>query len=207
LPEKVREVWDRSGKQVRKLRNHHLFLRTPTDDLFFYAGEAHLGSYGNAPVGRGRYGLAANFSLSQKLPRDIWLKLGGYPGWLVEVNHEGHRVAVDDHRAFEQLVAKLTGQEFSRLCMTRYEEDSLTVHTNATRGWLMYLQFPADGGVYTRDMAYTGSPESEEVFQCACGIDLEFPTAQTIPRELAVQCALEFFRTGQLPGCVPWDLE
>ena len=207
LPEPVREVWDRSGKQVRKLRDHHIFLRTPADDRFFYAGDAHLGSYGSTRTTSGEWGLAANFSLSHKLPRDVWLKLGGYPGWLVEVNHECHRVEAGDLPAFERLVGELAGQEFSHLCMTRYEEDSLTVHTNAQRGWLMYLRFPADNGVYTRDLGYSGPAESEEVFRCVCGIDLEFPTAQTLPRELAGRAAIEFFQTGRLPQCVHWELE
>jgi hypothetical protein len=206
LPEKVREVWDRSGKQVRKLRGHHVLLRTLVDDRFFYAGEAGLGSYGSTRTTSGEWGLAANFSLSNKLPRDTWLKLGGYPGWLVEVNHECHRVEADDILAFERLVAELAGQEFSHLSMTRYEEDSLTVHTNARRGWLMYLRHPADNGVYTRDLDYSGPPEIEEVFRCVCGIDLEFPAAQTLPRELAGWAAIEFFQTGRLPKCVHWEV-
>jgi hypothetical protein len=41
----------------------------------------------------------------------------------------------------------LNRQEFAHLQMTRYEEDSLTIHTNARRGWLMYLRFPADNGL------------------------------------------------------------
>ena len=57
-PEKVREVWDRTGEQVRKIRDHHLFLRTPSDDQFFYAGEAHLGSYGSTRTSSGDWGLA-----------------------------------------------------------------------------------------------------------------------------------------------------
>jgi hypothetical protein len=207
LPEKVREVWDRGGKQVRKIRDHYIFLRTPADDRFFCAGDAHLGSYGSTRTTSGEWGLAANFSLSRKLPRDVWLKLGGYPGWLVEVNHECHRLEAGDLPSFKRLVGELAGEEYSHLCMTRYEEDSLTVHTNARRGWLMYLRFPADNGVYTRDLSYSGPPEGEEVFRCVCGIDLEFPTAQTLPRELAGRAAIEFFQTGRLPECVHWELE
>ena len=207
LPEKVREVWDRSGPQVRKLRNHHVLVRTPDDDLFFYAGEAHLGSYGSTRTTSGEWGLAANLSLTNKLPRDVWLKMGGYPGWLIEVNHECHRVESGDALAFERLVGVLPRAEFSHLCMTRYEGDSLTVHTNARRGWLMYLRYPGDGGVYTRDLGYNGPKDAEEVFRCVCGIDLEFETAQTLPRDLAQQAAVEFFKTGQLPKCVHWELE
>jgi hypothetical protein len=195
LPEAVREVWDRNQKRVRKLRDHHIFLRTPSDERFFYAGPAHLGSYGHAP-GRDATGVSANFSLSEKLPRKEWLQFGGYPGWLVEVNHHSYRIAGDDPAAFERLVKRLPRRKFSHLCLTRYEEDSLTVHTNARRGWLMYLRYPADGGVYTRDLGYSGDPEAEEVFQCVCGIDLEFPANQTLPRELAMRAAVEFFQTG-----------
>lgn len=207
LPEKVREVWDRSGPRVRKLCDHHLFVRTPADERFFYAGDAHLGSHGSTQTTSGEWGLAANFSLSHKLPRDVWLGLGGYPGWLVEVNHECHRVAADDLAGFGRLVGELFRAEFSHLCMTRYEQDSLTVHTNALRGWLMYLRHPADGGMYTRDLGYGGPADAEEVFRCGCGIDLEFEAAQTLPRELAQRAAVEFFQTGRLPECVYWELE
>jgi hypothetical protein len=204
LPKDVREVWDRSQKEVRKLRDHHLFLRLPAEERFFYAGEAHLGSYGGAPDSTGR-GVVAHFWLKEKLPRGTWLKFGGFPGWLVEVNHHSHSVAADDSATFEGLVAELPSQEFSHLCMTRYEEDSLTVYTNALRGWLMYLREPEDSGMYTRDPGYRGSPKSEEVFRCVCGISLEFSTAQTLPRELAIQAAVEFFQTGRIPESFPWE--
>jgi hypothetical protein len=205
LPEKVREVWDRSQKPIRKLREHHVFLRTPSDESFIYAGPAHLASYVSVP-GNDVTEVSADFSLNERLPREVWLKFGGYPGWLVEINHHRHHVDADDLATFERLANELPRQEFSHLCMTRYE-DSLTVHTNARRGWLMYLRYPADGGMYARDLEYRGDPQSEEVFECVCGIDLEFPAGQTLPRELAMRAAVEFFQTGQLPRCVHWELE
>jgi hypothetical protein len=206
LPEKVREVYDRRQKPIKKLREHHVFLRTPSDERFLYAGPAHLGSYVSVP-GRAVTEVSADFSLNERLPRAVWLKFGGYPGWLVEINHRRHPVAADDLAAFERLVNELPRHEFSHLCMTRYEEDSLTVHTNTRRGWLMYLRHPGDSGVYTRDLEYKGDPQSEEVFECVRGIDLEFPASQTLPRELAMRAAVEFFQTGQLPRCVHWELE
>jgi hypothetical protein len=206
LPEKVREVYDRGQKPIKKLRQQHVFLRTPSDERFIYAGPAHLGSYVSVP-GNDVTELSADFSLNERLPREAWLKFGGYPGWLVEINHQRYRVDADDLTTFERLVNELPRQEFSHLCMTRYEEDSLTVHTNARRGWLMYLRYPADGGIYARDLEYEGDPRSEEVFECVCGIDLEFPAEQTLPRELAMRAAVEFFQTGELPRCVHWELE
>lgn len=207
LPEKVREVWDRSQKEVKKIRDHHVFLRLPADVRFFYAGKAHLGSYGGPMTGGTPADRSANFSLNEKLPRDIWLRFGGYPGWLIDVNHRTQRVENGDLRAFRQLIEELPHQEFSHLCMTRYEEDSLTLHTNARRGWLMYLREPANGGIYTRDPEYAGNPKAEEIFRCACGIDLEFSADQTLPRDLAIRAAEEFFVTGDLPECVHWSAE
>lgn len=201
LPEKAREVW---GPDRKRIKEHYMFLRLPGDKRFLYAGRAHLGSYGD---GGGDSGPEANFSLYKKLPRDDWLRLGGYPGWLVEVNHQAQPVSYGDLPAFRELLEQVPRQKFSHLSMTRYEEDSLTLHTNKNRGWLMYLRDPADGGVYTRDPSYIGDPSAEEEFRCACGISLEFPAIQTIPKDLSLRAATEFFTTGKLPTCVHWEEE
>jgi hypothetical protein len=199
--------YDWLPEPVREARDHHLFLRGKSDGRFFHAGGAHLGSYGGSRNAAGVPTFHATFSLDQKLPRDVWVQLGGYPGWLVEVNHESHRVDAGDRAAFERLIAQLPRQPFSHLNMTRYEEDSLSVFTNSRRGWLMYLRHPADGGMYTHDPDYRGPPDSVEVFRCACGIDLEFPTGKTLARALAGRAAVDFFQGGQLPQWVHWDLE
>lgn len=207
LPAPVREVYDRSAPEVRKLRTHQVLVRSPADERFFYAGEAQLESYGCTRAAGGEWELAARFALSHKLPREMWRKLGGYSGWLVEVNHEARYVETGDLPEFERLVGELSLAEFSHLWMTRYEEDSLTLHTNARRGWLMYLRDPADSGLYARDLESDGATNTQEVFRCSCGIDLEFEAARTLPRELAQRAAIEFFQTGRLPECVPWDPE
>jgi hypothetical protein len=200
LPGKVTEVWDRSGPQAKKLRDHHVFLRMPDDEAFLYAGPGHLGSYGGPEY-------AANFSLETKLPRETWLRYGGYSGWSVEVNHQAHSVKAGDLPAFRRLVTSLPSQEFSHLGMTRYEEDSLTLHTNARRGWLMYLREPGDGGLYTHDVDYQGDTKAEEVFRCVCGIDLEFSARSTLPRDTAMRVTEDFFVHGELPKSVPWVVD
>jgi hypothetical protein len=197
LPEKVTEVFDRSGTKAKKIRDHHVFLRSHPGESFCYAGPAHLGSYGGPNY-------VADFFLKQKLPREAWLRYGGYPGWNVEVNHEDHAVDAGDVQTFRRLSASLLSQDFSHLCMTRYEEDSLSVYVNEHRGWLMYLCEPGDGGISTFDVDFMGDRTREEVFRCGCGIDLEYPAASTLPREKAVNIAVEFFSTGELPKDFPW---
>lgn len=197
LPEMVTAVVDRDQFKVRKIKDHHIFLRMPDDSSYFYAGPAHLGSFGGQNY-------SANFYLDSKLPRETWLRYGGYSGWLLEANHVIHRVPIGDLGEFRRITNDLPHQEFSHLSLTRYEEDSLSLYLNRHRGWLMYLREPADSGLYTHDVAYSGVPTSEEVFRCGCGIDLEFPARNTLPRNRAMEIAEEFFVTSELPRSVPW---
>jgi hypothetical protein len=71
----------------------------------------------------------------------------------------------------------------------------------------MYQRNPADNGTLIRDLNYDGDSDAEEFFPCACGIDMEFPAQQTLPRELAMQAAVEFFRAGELPRSGEWRWE
>jgi hypothetical protein len=143
--------------------------------------------------------------MREKPPRDAWIKFGGYPGWLLDINHEIHRIALGDLATFEKLLDVMPQQQFSHLCMTRYEEDSLHVHTNARRGWLMYLRDPMDAGMYVSDPRCGKWPGEEEEFRCSCGIDLSFRRDQTLPRQRAIHVAIELFQTGKLPQWPQWS--
>jgi hypothetical protein len=191
--DKVTEAW---GSERQRIKEHHVFLRLPGDESFLYAGKAHLGSYSAAE---------ANFTLNEKLPRDEWLRLGGYPGWLVDVSNRSERIDPGDLDAFQRLLAEIAGQEFSHLSMTRFEEDELTVHTNARRGWLLYQRDPADYSFCGRDPTETGLGEADELFRCGCcGIVLNCSADHTVPRDLAIRVAEHFFTVGELPRTLRW---
>ena len=202
LPRAVRDVYLRDRGAVEKIRDHHVFIRAPGDRAFLYADPAHLGSYGD---GRGDF--SADFTLDHRLPLNLWLRLGGYRGWLVEVDHDPVRVDADDRETFRHLLARIRRREFSHLAMTRYEGDELSVYTNPDRGWLMYLRAPGDPGLYVRDPAFAGDPGAREGFFCTCGIDLDFPISQTLPLDQALRVAGEFFDSGELPGWLAWSPE
>lgn len=202
LPTPIREVYDRSGPKSVRLRNHHLFIRTIEMDDFYYVGEAHLGSYGG-PLGNSPGNREACFSLNEKVPRDIWLACGGYTGWKVQINH--NEQTVTDITEIERVLCQLKSDAYSHFCMTRYEEDSLTIHTNPKgRAWIMYLRQPDDSGLYVN------SPElgtDLQNFHCGCGIDLDFPANQTLPHDAAVRIARSLCETGKLPEDVNWTDE
>jgi len=70
FPEATRETW--SVERTQRLKQHHLFTKTPSDQHYFYVGPVHLASYG-----RTANELSATFSLTTALPRHAWLHFGG----------------------------------------------------------------------------------------------------------------------------------
>ena len=193
MHDKVTDAWRPDG---RRIKEHHVFLRLPGEERFLYAGKAHLGSYS---------AVEADFTLAEKLPRDEWLRLGGYPGWLIDVSDRSERVEVGDLDTFRRLLAEMAGPEFSYLRMTRFEEDVLTIHINARRGWLEYQLDPADFSYCGRDPAETGLGQADEVFRCGCcGVVLNCEADHTVPRELAIRVAEHFFTAGELPRTLRW---
>jgi hypothetical protein len=201
LPDKVREIW---GADRKRVKEHYVFLRRPGDASFLYAGRAHLGRYAGPENGGVPPDREASFSLDEKLPRDEWLRLGGYPGWLIEANHRSEPVDNGDLSAFRRLAAEIADLMFSHLCMTRFEEDSLTLFTNAYCGWLTYQRDPADFGASGCNPSLSGSATSRELFRCGCGVELDIPADHTLPRQVAMRIAEEFFTVGELPQSVRW---
>jgi hypothetical protein len=120
FPRNAREVFDRSGREVVRMRRHHIFIRFAGAIDYVYAGEAHLGSFGGP---RGDYpgNREACFTLAQKLPRDVWLQCGGYSGWQIDVNHKEHVISQTDHADFDHLLEELAKPAYSHWCMTRYK--------------------------------------------------------------------------------------
>lgn len=186
------------GLDRQRIKEHHVFLGLPNEKRFLYAGKAHMGSY---------TAMEAHFTLKEKLPRDEWLRLGGFPGWLMDVNHRSERVNSGDLDAFRQLAKDMEGLEFSHLSMTRFEEDVLTVHTNDRRAWLMYQLDPSDISYSGCDPTFDGDEEAEEKFRCVCGIVMDCSAKYTVPRGTAMIVAEEFFTTGELPRTLRWLLQ
>jgi hypothetical protein len=192
MHDKITDAWV-PNRQVRK--EHHVFLQLPTEKSFLFAGRAHLGSWSAAE---------ANFTLNQKLPREEWLRLGGYTGWLIDIDHRSERVDKGDLEKFRRLAGETAGLEFSHLSMTRFEEDVLTLFTNPQRGWLMYQLDPADGFYSGCDADFAGDRQAEELFRCVCGIRMDCSTDHTVPRDMAMRIVEEFFVTGELPRSLRW---
>ena len=193
-PAPVVEVYDRSVRPPVRIRQHRLFLRVSEGDPYVYVGAAHLASH--------RMG-SATFELDERLSRTLWLRLGGYAGFRVELAHEHVLLDDGDVSAFETRLSELAGRERAHLVITRYEDDWLHVFTNRRCAFLMYLREPADSGLYVEPRV-AESPAADETFRCDCGMKLVYPARCTVPCDEAVAIARAFFRTGALPQDRRW---
>jgi N-glycosidase YbiA len=201
FPSRLTKCVERNGGYVPL---HHMFLRATGDGQFVYAGIAELPMLGDMSEG-GRVQQVAQFFLDAKLPRDLWVRLGGYD-WLVGFNNTPQRFAADDLAGFERLLAGFpTTAGHWQVTLTGYEEWRFAVLFNANRAYLSYrpLHFPYklgdESGVESRDPDCP-QPRRREFF----GEGVVVPARRTVPRELAVRAAVEHFRTGRQPECVRW---
>jgi hypothetical protein len=196
----ARNWWKRGEPPPPKppRKHHQLFLRKHDEEDFIYVGPAHLGSYSMSPKKKPE----ADFYLESPLPRQHWLHFGGFDGWSIDTNHLERKIHQGDLPAIQDLLAAMRRVEHSPMILTRYEEDSLHLFTNTSRGWLMYLRAPDDSGLYVRNQGELG--DDKEHFSCVCGIDLEYPRHRTLPRDRAMQVILDFFQTGVLPDWCEW---
>lgn len=196
FPYKAREIYNE--ERTKKEKTHHLFLRNQADEKYLYAGEAHLGSYG----GWGEK-CDARFTLKNKLPRENWDKFGGYKAWCIDTNHQIYFMDKSEVNSFDNLFNKLQKQESFHFSITRYEEDSLHLHTNNKRSWLMYLREPGDCGLYIEDQKITGK-DKIELFECSCSISMEFPKSQTVTRKQGIEIVRDFYLNGELSSEHVW---
>jgi hypothetical protein len=193
---------------------HHLFLRAAGDEAYVFAGIAEVPLFGDIPEG-GRVRQVVHFALDAKLPRELWLHLGGYEGRLVTVNGVEHRFAAADAEGLERLLADVPGGPKSlAVWIAGYEEHWFTAHFNARRAWLRFVP-GGERRVRAQGMRCTAleswdpgcpAPQRREFFGNDGQVDVVFPAGRTVPREAGVRAAVEHLRTGQVPGCVRWRL-
>jgi len=209
LPAPLTKVVERNGGW---LPLHHMFLRAARAKKYVYAGIAELPMFGQVPEG-GRIQHAAHFNFDVKLPRELWLRLGGYAGRLVTVNGVERRFAADDVADLERLLAGIpAAPRYWELSLAGYEEHWFTALFNARRAWLRFVP-DAERRIRAQFMDTTAleswdpdcaTPKQREFFGNDGHGDVVRAAERTVSRELGVRAAVEHFRTGRLPECVRW---
>ena len=175
-----------------------MFFAPETSSDFIYLGGAWIASYGfSSSNSLGE----AELQLNRKLPRDVWLRVGGYEGWSLAIDDQERRGLSEDDVI--DLATAAVEKGAGELWLTRYEEDSLTLLIEPTRTFVMYLAFPGDSGMTARDPEVTGSLDTA-AFTLSNGQVDEFPYDETLPKDDALSVVQHFVRTGERAPSVMW---
>ena len=175
-----------------------LFVRD--DGGYCYVGPATLAMYTGAGDFRHQY---ADLELTSRLPRERWIRYGGYPGWKMTVAHEDHLLEPGDEAGVAALLERTNGDADLHLSLTRYDRDRLTLLANGELAYISY-QNEWGGEELSRNPAY--DPDTEEIapFFCNCGTALDMPLCYVVSREASLEAVREFFRTGVRPETIDW---
>jgi hypothetical protein len=183
-------------------------------ELHLFVQEGEVGCYRSAGrLGLGMYSLPrdyrqqrAEFDLEPRLPRDLWVRYGGYPGWKLTLRHQERLLAAGDEAVLDACLREVRDVEDVHLSLTRYEGDGLQLLANESQAYLAYEnEWGGEEVVINRD--YPDDTEEVAAFSCSCGIGLEMPLCNVISRTQGLEAVREFFVTGAQPVSVEWSDE
>jgi hypothetical protein len=157
----------------------HLVGRS-TIGALAYLGPAHLAAYG---VSGYESPGEARFHLFQRLPRELWLRLGGF----ADVRLEGNGVREDlEPGAVRTAVADvLADAATGDLCLSRWTGEALTVQFETERAFVMELTGPDHVGSVACDPQRSGE-RRPVAFTLSNGQVDEWPLEATVSRDQAL---------------------
>jgi hypothetical protein len=172
----------------RQHRRIHLFAWLTLDE-WCYLGEPELGScYLTDGVIR-----QFEFGLDEKLPEEIWIRLGGYRGWLVCIGREQHVLQVASDA--DNLLANRWRAESPFLTVTRYKGDALFAVTDASNTAVITY---GDG---VRELHSLGADSYDDEDFVAFH-EFEYPRGWLISRWEAIKLIRRYLETGVPNGLI-----
>ena len=174
----------------------HLVGRT-TNGALAYLGPAHLGGYGQS--GRESDG-EASFILSQRLPRDLWLRLGGFAHVRLTVN--GAREDVEAGALRGAVAGALAEPATGELWLTRWTGEALSVLFEPERAFVMELAGPGDPGSVARDPE-VARERAPVAFTLSNGQVDEWPLEATVSHAQALD-AVAAWAEGRRAASLRW---
>jgi hypothetical protein len=154
-----------------------------------YVGVGHLSTSCATNGVTWKYG----FQVDPTLPRDLWVKLGGYPGWLVIIGHDEHLVIKQDN--VDYLLLSDWGKLAPELTITRYEGDSLfAIKDDSGRAVVKY--FTAGGELISHSPVDPRNESERILFLRSDGWEVEVDAVAVISSDEAVRIIKAFLATG-----------
>jgi len=140
------------------------------------------------------------FKLQSKLPRKLWISLGGYDDWLVYIN--GTHNVFSSIAEFQSIVASIP--KIAKMFITRYEEDVLDLFFYHNDAVVIYTDNIGASYVSTSDLEAHG--ESVCVFQID-DVTYEFPMYQVVASRTAIDIAFAYISTGRPSSLVKFHID
>lgn len=151
-----------------------------TDGALSYLGPAHLAAYGRS--GYESHG-EASFHLLDRLPRELWLRLGGFADVRVEAN--GVRQNLEATAVGAAVADMLASWATGELCLRRWTGATLIVLFEPERTFVMELSGRGDVGSVACDPLRSGERQPV-AFTLSNGQVDEWPVEATVSRDQAL---------------------
>jgi hypothetical protein len=148
-----------------------------------YLGPAHLASYGHSS--HESHG-EASFHLFHRLPRDLWLRLGGFAGVRLEAN--GQRDDLEAATVRTAVADALGAAATGELWLRRWTGEALLVLFERERAFVMALAGSGDAGLVACDRQRAGEREPV-AFTLSNGQVDEWPLEATVSHDQALEAA------------------
>jgi len=148
-----------------------------------FVGLARIG----ALVYRSSSAIEVAFSLEQKLPRKLWLGVGGFPGWQLIVNWERYYSVVQEED-FSLVLSKELDRHAVRIAGERYEGDRLQLLLEGETGFVMWDESPVGPEYVSQSPTPDAALSSEPViFFPDTDYPVEIRRAWVVSREQAIR--------------------
>jgi len=179
-------------------------LTTQFQALWLLVRGLHLPSWchvGTATLGPvfGRNGIHWNFTyeLAQRLPYDIWTRVGGYEKWLLAVG--GHEHLCSTAQQCMALVRAMWGTVGDDVYITHYDGDSLLAIARTDRKCVVFHYKEDEFDDTSVNATYQGDPNDKVTFYTSRGDEINADASWVITNEAAMRIIERFVSTGT-PG-------
>jgi hypothetical protein len=186
---------DRKKAFRENSKNCHLIVRAHSTEPWLYVGKARFYTAGSVNGVEWKYG----FRISPRLPRDVWMKFGGYTRWLVIIGRE--QLQVSKPSDILSILKNEWGQTSTELNITRYEGDSMVAFANESG--MSVVGYDDSKHEFTSYDPDRENSSETVVFRRAGQPGHEVSVSRVIPKDAAIQIITEFLQSGRATGLRP----
>lgn len=185
----------------------HIMVRLPDETFYTYVGQG--GSYSQRFENihlPGKYLIYAIFTLQKEqwLPRNLWVKWGGYIAW--QLIFDGEVQHLSQWAEIEPYALRLFNEEdqFHHFVLERYQGDALHASTTDERVNLMYVKELYDSGILSRDAASDCTDKELIDFYVYDGHHTQMLACNFIPKTHLIAVLRQYVETGTLSHLIQW---